>query len=282
MIIKQLSSFRMFLLIAMVGVGILSCQKLYRPPLNIIPDPPPPPYNPLKTFWSFDNNLTDAGEDSLAATAVNVSYTTGINGQALQGSQNGYVLVSAPGDTIKSLGSFTMAFWMNFTGPVTGGARGLFSISNNKQFWGNFDIFLENFGDDATTAFVKMHMYNSKYDADDSKSEEWTEMKLPNVYGKWSHIAITYDSATSVLTVFTDGASAFTKTIKGGDYGPIGFSNVSGMVLGTFQFQTSPSQTTSADAQGWAKNYEGALDQFRIYNKVLTNDEISQLFNSKE
>ena len=278
----HLSAIKILAFIALVGLCTMSCQKLYRPPLNVIPDPPPPPYNPLKTFWSFENNTTDSGEDTLSAAATNITYVDGINGKAMQGSSNGYLLIENPGDTIKNLGSFTISYWMNFTGPVTGGARGIFSISNEKQFWGNFDIFLENFGDDSTTAYLKMHMYNSNFDADDSKSEEWTEMKLPNVLGKWSHIAITYDSSTSALTVYSDGASAFTKVIKEGTYGPIAFANVKGMVVGTFQFQTSPSQTTSAEAQDWAKNYEGALDQFRIYNKVLTAGEVMQLYTSKE
>ncbi len=279
--IKRVSFSRMLFLLVFIGLCISSCQKLYRPPLNIIPDPPPPPYQPLKMFFPFENSLSDMGEDSLATTGT-VDYVTGINGMAMHGGEGKYVLVEAPGDTLKNLGSFTIAYWMNFTGPVTDGARGVMSISNKNQFWGNFDIFLENFGDDATTAFMKIHMYNSQFNADDAQSEEWTEMKLANVYGKWSHIAITYDGTTSTLTVFADGVSAFTKIVKGGAYGPISFANVNGLVLGTFQFQTSPSQTTSADAQGWAKNFDGDLDQFRIYNKVLTDAEIMQLVTDKE
>src|SRR3954462_14760349 len=85
-----------------VSLGISSCQKMYRPPLVIIPDPPPPPYNPLKSYWAFENSVTDSGENKLAGTATNVAYAAGISGQALKLTGNGYIVVPAMGDTLKN------------------------------------------------------------------------------------------------------------------------------------------------------------------------------------
>ncbi len=62
---------------------ITSCQKLDRPELKeIIQDPTPPPYSSLKSYWPFENNVTDEGENKLTATSNNISYVAGINGQA--------------------------------------------------------------------------------------------------------------------------------------------------------------------------------------------------------
>jgi hypothetical protein len=271
---------KMLLVVALVlsvilGFGITSCQKMERPALVIIPDPPPPPYNPLKSYFAFENNVVDSGELKLTATASNVTYAAGVSGQAMQGAANSYVLLSTPGDTLKNLGSYTISFWMN-SGPATN-ATGIFAISNTKEFWGNLEIFLEGYSVDATTAFLKVHMFN-KNAAD---KENWAEVKIPNVFGKWSHIAITYDGATSTFKIFGNGATVVNSVLKNGAYGPIAFADAGGAVIGAMQFMTTPSLTTNHGAEPWARNFSGSLDQFRIYNKALSDAEVTTLFTTK-
>jgi hypothetical protein len=53
------------------------------------------------------------------------------------------------------------------------------------------------------------------------------------------------------------------------------------MVLGTFQFQTDPTLTNHGP-ETWAKSFNGALDQFRLYNRALSAAEVTELFNSKQ
>jgi len=61
-------------------------------------------------------------------------------------------------------------------------------------------------------------------------------------------------------------------------YGPLKFPTTEA-VIGTWQFQTNPSLTTSATAQSWAESYTGLLDNFRLYNKALSAAEVSALYN---
>ena len=276
---------------------ISSCQKMERPPLKLVLDPDPPTYNPLKSFMAFENNLNDMGESKFTGAPTNISYVAGINGQALKIGADGYLLVKGNDtvvypngyrgmslDTMKNLGSFTLSFWMKGVGPVTGGAQGIFSISNKTQFWGNLDLFLENYDNaaDPNAAHLKIHMFNDNVSGG---GEEWTagdEMKLPNTLNKWTHIALTYDAATSKFVVYKDGGSVVNKTLGGGTYGKVKFANVNGMVIGTHQFQTTPSLTDSHGAETWAKSFNGALDQFRLYNRALSTTEITSLFTNKE
>lgn len=261
---------------------ITSCQKMERPQLReIIPDPPPPPYTPLKSFWAFENNTADSGSNRLTATAVSLTYETGINGQAIKVGEDGYLLIQEAGDSIKNLGSFTLSFWMNGVGPVKDGAQGVFSISNKKEFWGNLDLFLENY-DGGDTAFLKIHMYNAG--VAEGNGEEWNEAKIPNALNKWTHIALTYDAATSQLNLYADGqpTTISNKVLGGGNYGKIKFNDVNGMVLGTHQFQTDPSLTDSHGKEDWAKSFNGLLDQFRIYSVALSAAEITDLFAAKK
>ena len=70
------------------GLLVTSCQKFERPELNLILDPPPPAYNPLKSFWAFENDVTDEGENKFMGTAVNLTYTAGVSGQAIKVGNN--------------------------------------------------------------------------------------------------------------------------------------------------------------------------------------------------
>ncbi len=281
-----------------VGLAVTGCQKMERPVLKeLILDPEPPAYNELKSFWSFENNLTDGGENSLTPTSNAVTYVAGVTGQAAQIGADGYILLKAatdtvvydnefvgiPADTLKNLGSFTFAFWMNGVGPVKDGAQGVFSISNSAEFWGNLDMFLEN-QDNGNEAFFKIHMFNAN--APSGNGEQWNEVKVANVYNKWTHIAVVYDAATSALSLFADGAATGIANKKltfsdGSDYGKVRFANFNGMVLGTHQFQTAPSLTNHGP-EGWAKSFNGALDQFRIYNRALSSAEIDDLYTTKK
>jgi Concanavalin A-like lectin/glucanases superfamily len=281
-------------LVLVAGIAITSCQKLKRPELKeLLLDPPPPAYSDLKSLWSFENNLTDAGENKLNPTSKAITYVAGITGQAAKIGTGGYVLLvgtgdtvtypngfkGIPADTLKNLGSYTLSFWMNGVGPVVGGAQGLFSISNKNEFWGNLDLFLEN-NDNGAEAFLKIHMFNAGVAS--GNGEEWNELKIAGALNKWSHIAITYDALTSKLSVYYDGAPTVinNKVLGGGNYGKIKFNNFNGMVLGTYQFQTDPTLTNHGP-ESWARSFNGALDQFRLYNRALSPTEITGLFTSK-
>lgn len=278
-----------FSVMIIFGIVITSCQKLDRPVLGeLILDPPPPALTFFneKSYFPFDGTARDTGEYRLTTNTKNVSFVQGVTeGQAAQIGVGGYVSVSNVNAGLKSPGSLSLAFWMNgAAGPVQGGAQGMFAISNSTQFWGNLEIFLENYIDpaDPNAVFMKIHMFNANVTGG---GEEWIQddnVKLKNVLGKWTHIALTYDAATSKLTLYKDGVATGVNNmvLGGGSYGDLKFDNVTGMVLGSFAFQTNPSFTTHGP-EPWAKSFNGSLDQFRIYNKALSAAEVNNLFTNK-
>jgi hypothetical protein len=299
--------FKNIMFVLAACIVITSCQKLTRPALGDYPkDPPTPPYNALKSSFSFENNVTDDGENKLTGTATHTSYVAGITGQGLKMTSGGtgvggYLafdlkekntdpngFVSIPKDTLSNLGSFTVAFWINSTRatPITDGAEGLFAIANNTQFWGNIEMFFENYSDatDPNAAWLKIHMLNSGVSGG---GEEWTaddNTKLKNVLNKWTHLALVYDASTSALSLYKDGAvtAINNKILGGGNYGKVKFGDVSGMVIGNFAFQTTPSLTAGADNQSWAQAFNGVMDQFHLYNRPLSASEVNDLYTSKQ
>ena len=130
---------------------------------------------------------------------------------------------------------------------------------------------------DQTTGYLKVHMWNKNA----ASKEAWNEFKIPNVFGKWTHLAITYDSSNSRIKIYSDGVVQLNNIIQSGNYKGFAMEDAGGMSIGAMQFMTVPS-LTAGGPQPWAKNFNGLIDQFRIYNKALTDAEIQALFTNKQ
>lgn len=258
---------------------ISACQKMERPKLGDYPkDPPKPPYSILKSYWTFDGHARDTGQYRAVATTKNVTYVDGVKGQAAKIGDGGYIMIPTIDDSMATPGSLTVAFWLNGKGPVTGGAQGLFALANKNAFWGNVEIFLENL-ENGDEAFVKVHLLNGSLPKD--KEENWIEQKIPGLLNKWSHLAITYNAENSKFVMYANGEPVKEAVLNAGNYGPLKFKDFNGIVLGSFAFQTDPSLTNHGP-EGWARSFNGALDNFRVYNVALNADEVKKLYVNKE
>ncbi|MHC4346566.1 MAG: LamG-like jellyroll fold domain-containing protein, partial [Planctomycetota bacterium] len=80
--------------------------------------------------------------------------------------------------------------------------------------------------------------------------------------GDWHHLAFVKDEGAGEMYIYFDGLLADTKS-------------------GVFATLTNISSTSSfrIGCYGWdEEDYEGSMDDFRIYDRVLTDDEIAELF----
>jgi hypothetical protein len=283
-----------------------SCQKSYDPK-SYAPKKPLPTFGgygsskeiepaSLVDYFPFNGSSADSLGGLTGTNSGNVTFTTGVSGKAYQGAVNSYILFNSPGPG-KNLQSYTVAFWMN--SPKTAGlARGIFSLNNPTDFWGSLDIYLDNptpTDPKGDTLLFKVHMTNA---SGVPFAGYFLQSKVPNAINVWTHMVVTYDAATSIINFYQNataigiagvaGTNGFVvgPTMPGSDptkppvtpYGPLKFPTTAA-VLGTWQFQTNPSLTTSATAQTWAESFVGALDNFRIYSKALSAAEVSALYN---
>lgn len=288
---KKINIKLLFLVLA-GGLLASSCYKKfdessYQPPLDIGGFSNSREIAPgnLVGYWAFNGSLIDSVTGA-SCTNSGSSFTTGIKGQGYQGSANAYATF-VPGTRLQNLKSFTIAFWMEANANT--GAIGIFSLANTTDFWGNLDIYQDNGGSGDQTVF-KVHINNANV----PWAGQFTDGKV--TIKKWIHIAATYDAATSKYNLYQNGvaigvnsagnpANTIGPTLNGSDpsappvtpYGQLKFVNPNAMVFGTFQFQTNPSLTGSAGPQGWATGFSGRLDEFRIYDRALTANEVSSL-----
>lgn len=220
----------------------------------------------LVGYWAFNGSYVDSVSNT-AGTNKGTGFTTGFKGQALQGAMNGYVL-SVPGNAIKNMQSFTVTEWVN-TPPPSTGIIDIFTLANTTQFWGNIEIFFEN-GSDNSNGKLRVHIYQNGGD------HTYSLDGVPNLFNTWVNLAVTYDAASSLVTVYVNGSKVGSGTVAGVS-GPLSFANVGNIVFGTPQFQTSPSQTSGASAQGWASFLTGQIDEVRVYNKALTASDLQAM-----
>ncbi|MNK53904.1 hypothetical protein D3C87_728760 [compost metagenome] len=262
-----------YLLLAVVGLGLSSCQKKfdpssYAPALNIggyTSAKQVAPSN-LVAYWAFDGGLTDSVSNT-AGVNTGTSFATGVKGQGLQGALNGYVVSNTPA-AVQNLKSFTLTCWVNM--PLNDkGIVGLVDVSKSSDFWGNLTLFFEN-GGDATTGKLVARTYSGVVNNGGDNF-----IKITSPWGKWTQIAYSYDQTTSTFKVYVNGSKLGEKTVA--NLGALTFQNAGKMVFGTVHFQTTPSLTTSTGKQDWASYLTGKLDEVRIFNKALAPEEISAL-----
>ena len=262
-----------------IGLTVTSCQKMERPSLGDYPKDANPPGGPLKFFAAFDGGNVDSVRANFGVDN-NATYTTGISGKALTTGANGYVTYALAND-FKNSTSFTVAFWLKKNGPNAAGAGTSFAfgLATGTDIWTRQDMFLEfeDAGNPSTADSSAAKFY---------VLDQWFEFvgnkRLPKVLnGQWHHIAFVMDQATSTMTPYLDGAPVAGLPANFGKFtnnsGNINLTKSSGIVIGGpghFAVGKTP--------DSWMGNWNGQIDQFRLYGKALTSAEVNTLFTTKQ
>ena len=220
----------------------------------------------LVAYWGFNGVVRDSISGT---TGVNrgMTFTAGLKGQALNGNPDpaakAYATSTAT-PAIASLKKYTVSVWTNTA--MNTGATGIVSIGETTGFWGNINIFFEN-GGTATLARFKTIFQDNGATYDNNIQD------VQNGFGNWTHYLITYDGAGNFKS-YVNGSLARATKVAATD---IRFTNVGPVVFGALHFMTVPSSTTGSTDQPWAGYIPGKIDEVRIYNRALTDIEVSAL-----
>ena len=266
------------LLILAFGTAISSCQKMERPPLGDYPKDANPPGGPLKFFASFDGTNVDSIRANFGVNK-NVTYVDGVSGKAMSADATGYISYPSTND-FKASSSFTVAFWLKKAGPnpAGGGTAFAFGMGSTTGIWTQQEMFLllEDAGNpsSADSAAAKFYL-----------NDQWFEFvgvkRLPKLLnGQWHHLAFAFDQATSTLITYLDGAPYTNLPAGFGKFnnnnGQVDFSKSAGLVVG------GPGHySIGKTPDSWMGNFNGQIDQFRLYGVTLSAAEIASLFTSK-
>jgi len=286
--IANMKLFNSLAAIALV-TGMMSCQKMDRPALGDYPkDHTVSPTTPLRFYANFDSTNADGKQinirfgDSISGypsffpnSAIKVG--TGIRGTSYVGSGGAALQYLNANDFSKST-SFTVSFWEKNSVPTGGKAQFAFTLPD-KDYWSTTAMFIlfDHTGSGATTDSAVVKFY-----VNDNGGDHWFELvggnRIPRIYdGNWHHLVFSYNETTSNMKIYRDGV--LINTLNWGGHGQIKLtaSSVFNLVVGGMNKHVGlPGPTDD-----WMESWKGGIDQFRLYNKVLTDAEVLDLFNNK-
>lgn len=267
------------LVIMVLFLAVAGCKKTTRPALGDYTADSNPPGGPLKFYAAFDGTTANPLMNAVDSIRANfpsdnpLTSVAGVSGKAIQG--NGTKAIKYPSaNDFKGATSCTISMWVNNT--VNPNTELYFSLAS-KDYWHESAAFLlveQAAVDKCTFKFALM--------------DHWVEytnqsFNKPLLNGQWHHLAFTYNETNSKLRVYFDGTEVATPGSSGtfmngaSPLGKLDLKNATNLVVGGWNKQAG----LSGPSDSWINGFTGKIDQFRLYNKVLTDSEIMALFTSK-
>ncbi len=220
----------------------------------------------LMAYWAFNGGYVDSVSSTVGTPnhASAISFVQGKIGQAVQVASPGYINSNVTG-TIAGLTSFTMACWIQqpsslSTGPTT---YMPFSLNQSGYSWEQTKFFmLFNNADNASNSYGKVCLMDQWFD----QGQVWPRM----LDGEWHQMVISFDGSTGALRVYIDG-SLLSQSNTTAFNPQTDFGTADSFTLG------GPDDNANT-INGWMNSLSGNLDEFRVFNKVLTIDEVQALY----
>nr|WP_315152152.1 LamG-like jellyroll fold domain-containing protein [uncultured Flavobacterium sp.] len=241
----------------------------------------------LVSKFSFDGNIQDSKNAITDGTGTDVTYEAGIKGDAYKGSPTAFIAYNNVSSSVINVKSISVSMWIK-TETHTGGAQSLFMLPKKTDFFGNIFSLIEQ-SNSNTSMFLKNHIQK-----DVTPSIPWfgqfLEHKddniLKNMYGAWKHVVWTYNGTSSTYSIYIDGVKldlpatiskryASDPLTGGAPYGELANSEVSKFIIGGYQQHLG---APWGNADGWMLHYTGLMDEFRIYDVALADNEVTALY----
>jgi len=212
----------------------------------------PTDINPLDigliAYYPFNGNANDESGNGNDGVEFDLSYVQGINGEATSFNGESSRVIVADSSSLDLEDELTLSVWIKqndqdrapFILTKGGGSR------CNYEFRTGFDGDIFGFG----------------------KQNVWTRWKSQTKTGVWSHLAVAYDSGSSSITAYLNGKEIST-SLRVHNFGFNLTTNNLPLYIGHIY---------KAYDDTYAHFFNGLMDDLRIYNRVLSEAEIHELY----
>jgi hypothetical protein len=206
------------------------------------------PTNGLVAYYPFNGNANDASINALNGTNGGATLTTDRFGNPISAySFIGGTYINILDNSLFNTSQGTWSAWYCFTAPSGGNGYGL--IGKGSNFTSNLGI-LEN-----------QNNISSKISWVSNQASSLPPSRTMN--GNWHNYVLTWDNSTGIIKGYSDG-----------------------VLLGQATYNTSFNLNNGknirigrSDESYW-QSYNGKADDFGIWNRVLTQSEITNLYNA--
>jgi hypothetical protein len=209
----------------------------------------------LLNYFNFNGSDSNV-VNKTKGVSTNITWVAGVNGQAAQFNGTTSFIRYASVNGFESSTKWSIGFWINATTAVKGP---IFSLNQLGFNWEDTKLIFESEG--SSTAALMQAKLNA---LDVSWSEFVNANSFPNISdGNWHQIFLTYDG--SKVTSYLDGVLHRTVTTTM----PLPFGSFDSFTIGSGGWFG----TTTISAS--------KIDQFSMYNTVLSASQVLALYNHK-
>lgn len=215
-------------------------------------------------------------------TIGNGSFVAGRNGNAYQGSNTQSCLEFdvAKVSIFTTLEDFTLACWLKTT--TTTGSSKIFGMDGGDSLMGNLSLTRESHtGGDS--AGLKLYFFD---DSSQKGNDHEISAFSPEFMGnEWFHLAALYRKDSSTMELYVNG-KLITKQVNYSGQDTAGNNHT---LLGEISFRNDISklyfgawkQQLAGVPDPWMSYYDGLIDEFRMYNKALSEVELFNLYEAE-
>lgn len=228
----------------------------------------------LVAYFKFDGDVTD--EQGHATTSEDVTYTFDRHANpesAYKGSETAYIRIDDV-DNFR-VESLTLSMWLRAQ-QMPGGTNFIVSFIDPEMDWNAGYGFWQEGSQRGDTLRYKAFTRHQQSDV-----FAWTDTDfgdLRNAFfppSKWFHLVYAYDAETSIRDMYLDGVKLASDTLIAGEtpMGPITVPESAN----AFFIGKNPNTVHE-----WLGNYEGDLDDLRIYNVALTEEQVGIIYEGEK
>jgi Concanavalin A-like lectin/glucanases superfamily len=249
----------------------------------------------LKAYWPLDANGNESKAGTAPTSSNGVTFGTGgVKGQAATFASGYLYYASAVGGALASNQPFTISTWVqaanNFidggSPPANNHPYQYFQLARPGQLFGNVNLLIEA-GQYKTTSdtLTFKSIYSDAGGLQDNINNygiagtEYKVVKKANT-NQWIHVVTTYNpaggtGAQSIFRIYADNELVSNKNFE--NRGAASFAYSAHEVIIGGWYNNIPGKTVTADT--WTTAFTGKIDEVRMFNKLLTESEISALYN---
>ncbi|MEO8720557.1 MAG: LamG-like jellyroll fold domain-containing protein [Ginsengibacter sp.] len=235
----------------------------------------------LVAYWNFDGNQKEIKSGTDATSASGATYTSGIKGQAIK-LDSGYVFYNSI-PALNGMTTFSVSAWVqvrnNFDTLGNAFTSMIFQLSKPASTFGNINLGLETSWKPASNDTLVVHGWytDPSNGLQDNRNDPFGTPSVGAVLdtaGKWINVMMTVDNSDPVnCLIYANGVSIGAYNTRGPNvYTPMTPSSV---IIGGW-LNNVPGQPHTSDT--WPHAFVGSIDQVRVYNKALSSNEISALY----
>jgi hypothetical protein len=242
----------------------------------------------LIAYWSFDGTDNETLSNTAPGIVSNASFIPGIEGQALHLS-SGFLLYPtiAKLSSANAVASFSVSLWMNVANNGSTFSE-LFTLARDTSVendWLNIlNVGVET-GHNASDVNIDLHTWigtyptGSRNGGDNINDYGNVGVDYQTVAGanKWIHYVARYDASSEDIDLYANNIRVSNNNFRNrSGLGPIVSPVPTQVVIGSFA--NAAAHFSHSPVLGFHGLLNGSIDELRVYNKALSDVEISALF----